>query len=132
MEIAYGQILMLLLQCVIIALLLLVLFRLRKAFGLGLLYITLLFFGIGFSQTKPDTLKLQKIEDTKEMFSKSDTLFLKESDSLTLKFNKEATLIDSLWMNDLIKSPLYLYSHYNYIHRIYNFLNLKTVPFSIS
>ncbi len=62
---------------------------------------------LGFSQTETDTLKLQKVEDTKELFSISDTLFIKKSDSLTLKIHKEATLIDSLWLNELIKSPLY-------------------------
>ena len=41
MEIAYDQILLLLLQCLIIGLLLASLFRLRSIFGLGLLYIAL-------------------------------------------------------------------------------------------
>lgn len=67
----------------------------------------ILFFSIGYSQTKPDTLKLQKIEDTKELFSTSDTLFLRKSDSLEFKIHKEATLIDSLWLHELINSPLY-------------------------
>ncbi|MFK5957552.1 MAG: LysM peptidoglycan-binding domain-containing protein [Lutibacter sp.] len=67
----------------------------------------LLVVSFGFSQTEADTLKLQKVEDTKELFSTSDTLFIKKSDSLTLKIHKEATLIDSLWLNELIKSPLY-------------------------
>ena len=62
---------------------------------------------IGFSQKEKDSLQLQKIEDTKELFSENDTLFIKKSDSLVLKFHKEATLIDSLWLNELIKSPLY-------------------------
>ncbi|WP_298262747.1 lytic transglycosylase domain-containing protein [uncultured Lutibacter sp.] len=61
----------------------------------------------GFSQKEKDSLQLQKIEDTKELFSENDTLFIKKSDSLVLKFHKEATLIDSLWLNELIKSPLY-------------------------
>jgi len=73
-----------------------------------LIYITLfLITSVGFAQTETDSLKLQKIEDTKELFSNSDTLFLKNSDSLTLKIHKEATLIDSLWLNELINSPLY-------------------------
>ncbi len=50
----------------------------------------------GFSQTKMDTLK---IEDTKNLFSIKDTV--------TLKIHKEATLIDSLWLHELINSPLY-------------------------
>jgi membrane-bound lytic murein transglycosylase D len=67
----------------------------------------LLVTSFGFSQTETDTLQPQKIEDTKELFSTSDTLFIKKSDSLTLKIHKEATLIDSLWLNELINSPLY-------------------------
>ena len=67
----------------------------------------LLFYSIGFSQIKSDTIKLESIEDTKELFSNSDTLLLKESDSLGFKDHLEATLIDSLWLNELIKSPLY-------------------------
>ncbi|WP_457609718.1 lytic transglycosylase domain-containing protein, partial [Lutibacter sp.] len=72
-----------------------------------LIYISLLCFSVGFSQTKTDTLKVQEIQDTKELFSTSDTLFSKKADSVTFKIDKEATLIDSLWLNELIKSPLY-------------------------
>ncbi|AMC11261.1 lytic transglycosylase [Lutibacter profundi] len=72
-----------------------------------LIYISLFCFSLGFSQTKTDTLKVQEIEDTKELFSTSDTLFSKKTDSTTFKTFKEATLIDSLWLNELIKSPLY-------------------------
>ncbi|MEX1382934.1 MAG: lytic transglycosylase, partial [Lutibacter sp.] len=67
----------------------------------------LLFCSMGFSQIKSDTIKLESIEDTKELFSNSDTLLLKKSDSLKFKEHIEATLIDSLWLNELIKSPLY-------------------------
>ena len=67
----------------------------------------LLFINVGFSQEKKDSLKLQKIEDSKELISISDTLFLAKTDSLSIKNHKEATLIDSLWLNELIKSPLY-------------------------
>jgi membrane-bound lytic murein transglycosylase D len=72
--------------------------------------VTILFLAVscfGYSQAKKDTLQPQKIEDTKELFSTNDTLFFKKADSLTLKVHKEATLIDSLWLNELIKSPLY-------------------------
>ncbi|MCF6168391.1 lytic transglycosylase domain-containing protein [Lutibacter sp.] len=72
-----------------------------------LIYISLFCFSLGFSQTKTDTLKVQEIQDTKELFSTSDTLFSKKADSVTFKIDKEATLIDSLWLNELIKSPLY-------------------------
>ena len=67
----------------------------------------LLFCSISFAQSKSDTIKLKTIEDTKELFSNSDTLFFQKSDSLSFKEYKEATLIDSLWLNELIKSPLY-------------------------
>lgn len=67
----------------------------------------LLFINVGFSQKKKDSLKLQKIEDSKELISISDTLFQAKTDSLSIKIHKEATLIDSLWLNELIKSPLY-------------------------
>jgi membrane-bound lytic murein transglycosylase D len=67
----------------------------------------LFFFSIGFSQIKSDTIKLETFEDTKDLFSKSDTLLLKESDSLGFKEHLEATLIDSLWLHELVKSPLY-------------------------
>jgi membrane-bound lytic murein transglycosylase D len=73
-----------------------------------LVYITfLLVVSFVYSQSESDTLKLQKVEDTKDLFSNNDTLFLNKSDSLSLKIHKEATLIDSLWLNELIKSPLY-------------------------
>ena len=73
-----------------------------------LLYISfLLFFSFGFSQTEVDSLKLQKLEDTKELFSNNDTLFFKNSDSVAFITHNEAKLIDSLWLNELIKSPLY-------------------------
>jgi len=70
-------------------------------------FICLLIFNTTFSQEKGDSLKLQKIEDSKELLSISDTLFFKKTDSTKLKLHKEATLIDSLWLNELIKSPLY-------------------------
>ncbi len=69
--------------------------------------VLILFFYAGFSQTNPDTLKIQELEDTKELFSNKDTLFFKKEDSLAIKIHKEATLIDSLWLHELIKSPLY-------------------------
>ncbi len=80
-----------------------------------LLNITLLLcFSVGFSQIKsdtiklePDTIKLQSFEDSKILFSNSDTLLLKNTDTLGFKEHVEATLIDSLWLNELIKSPLY-------------------------
>ena len=80
-----------------------------------LLNITLLLcFSVGFSQIKsdtiklePDTIKLQSFEDSKILFSNSDTLLLKNTDTLGFKEHIEATLIDSLWLNELIKSPLY-------------------------
>ena len=69
--------------------------------------VSVLFFCVAFSQTNPDSLDIQKLEDTKEMFSNKDTILIKAEDTLTLKIHKEATLIDSLWLHELIKSPLY-------------------------
>ena len=67
----------------------------------------LLVVNLGFSQSESDTLKIQKIEDTQELFSNNDTIFTKETDSLGFINHKEATLIDSLWLHELIRSPLY-------------------------
>ena len=67
----------------------------------------LLFFGFGFSQTKTDTTNVYKNENTKQLISESDTALFKNPDSLVLKVCEDAVLIDSLWMNELIKSPLY-------------------------
>lgn len=74
---------------------------------------------VGFSQKESDTLTIktnlvidtveviQEIQDSKELFSEGDSLLLKTPDSLAFKLHKEATLIDSLWLNELINSPLY-------------------------
>ncbi|MDV7186627.1 LysM peptidoglycan-binding domain-containing protein [Lutibacter sp. TH_r2] len=73
--------------------------------------LTLLFLiltSLGYAQVENDTLKLEPIEDTKTLFSEGDSIVLKQVDSLiTLKINKEAALIDSLWLTELINSPLY-------------------------
>jgi membrane-bound lytic murein transglycosylase D len=65
----------------------------------------LLSFGLQ-AQVEQDSSRLEKIEDTKALFS-NDTLFAKEDDSLSMKKFREATIIDSLWLNHLISSPLY-------------------------
>lgn len=62
---------------------------------------------VGFSQVKTDSLTLQSIKDSKELFSSGDSLFLITPDSLVLKIDKQAAFIDSLWLNELIASPLY-------------------------
>ncbi|WP_457615953.1 LysM peptidoglycan-binding domain-containing protein [Lutibacter sp.] len=62
---------------------------------------------VGFSQSKTDTIKPQKLEDTKELFSETDTVLFKVVDSLTFKIYKKAKQIDSLWLAELVKSPLY-------------------------
>lgn len=68
---------------------------------------------VGYSQVEKDSLNIEIIEDTEKLFAENDTLFSKvdslliKKDSLTLKIHKEATLIDSLWLNELIRSPLY-------------------------
>lgn len=80
----------------------------------------LLFFTIGFSQTvsdsltiksdsltiEPDSLKIIKIEDTKNLFSISDSLLYKKLDSVKFVTHHEANKLDSLWLNELIASPL--------------------------
>ncbi len=67
----------------------------------------LLLFSFGFSQTNQENLNTQKNENTKEFYSDSALLFFKSPDSLVLQVHTDAILIDSLWMNELIKSPLY-------------------------
>ncbi|WP_111707140.1 lytic transglycosylase domain-containing protein [Lutibacter citreus] len=67
----------------------------------------LLFFKIGFAQIESDSIGFEKIEDVIELFSSTDSLLLQKSDSTGFKDHVEATLIDSLWLNELIKSPLY-------------------------
>lgn len=71
----------------------------------NLIFITfLLFFSLAFSQSKTDTLKLG---DANKLSLKKDTLLIEKSDSLVLQVHTDAILIDSLWMNELIQSPLY-------------------------
>lgn len=73
--------------------------------------ISILFFliltSVGFSQTKSDTLVIEKIEDSKELFSLGDSIIFKVLDSLSFKPHYAADVIDSLWMNEMINSPLY-------------------------
>ena len=78
-----------------------------------LVILFLLMAKIGFSQvevdsTKVDSVKVVAIKDTKILIKGNDSLLaINQSDTLALKHHKEATLIDSLWLNELIKSPLY-------------------------
>ena len=65
----------------------------------------LLCLGVSFAQT-PDSLKLEKLDATKNLFASSDTIFIKRSDSMVFKIHKEANIIDSLWMQEMVKSPL--------------------------
>jgi membrane-bound lytic murein transglycosylase D len=60
-----------------------------------------------FSQKKTETLKIQPSENAKVQFKDSPVLFFTNTDSLILQVHPKAALIDSLWMNKLIKSPLY-------------------------
>jgi membrane-bound lytic murein transglycosylase D len=72
-----------------------------------LVYILLLcFFYNGFSQEKKDTIKLQKIEDLKQISSKNDTIFKQATDSLAFTKDTIADKIDSLWLHHLVNSPL--------------------------
>ena len=49
----------------------------------------ILFYCVGFSQTNPDSLNIQKLEDTKELFSNKDTIFIETEDTLSLRFIKK-------------------------------------------
>ncbi|MFZ2284657.1 MAG: lytic transglycosylase, partial [Lutibacter sp.] len=74
----------------------------------NLIYIAfLLTFTFGFSQKKTESPKIQNNENAKVHFSDGPALFFTNSDSLILQVHPQAELIDSLWMNKLIKSPLY-------------------------
>ena len=78
-----------------------------------LVFLFLLITTLGFSQVEVDTIKLDSVKvlelkDSKTLFMGTDSLFaINKSDTVSLKLHKEATLIDSLWLNELIKSPLY-------------------------
>lgn len=67
----------------------------------------LLFFGFGFSQTKSETSESDKNENIREYLSDSVLFSFKNPDSLVLQIHSDAMLIDSLWINELVKSPLY-------------------------
>ena len=54
-----------------------------------------------------DSLKVEIIEDAKELAAKKDTLFSIQNDSLRFVSHEKAAMIDSLWLNQLINSPLY-------------------------
>lgn len=74
----------------------------------NLLYIAFLFtFTFGLSQKKTEPIKIQNSENVKVHFNDGSALFFTNSDSLILQVHPKASLIDSLWMNKLIKSPLY-------------------------
>lgn len=73
----------------------------------------LLIYSIGFSQTKSDTLivqpdstKLIKIEDTKSLFIMSDSLLYKKLDSVKFVTHQQVGKLDSLWLSELVASPL--------------------------
>ncbi|MDP6921496.1 MAG: transglycosylase SLT domain-containing protein [Lutibacter sp.] len=60
---------------------------------------------LGFSQN--DTLSLQPIEDTRDLFASGDSLFVKKIDTLSFALKRSATSIDSLWMQAMMNSPLH-------------------------
>ena len=59
--------------------------------------VTFLLFQIAFSQENLSVSDLQK---------KEDSIFQKKLDSIKLQFKNEISLVDSLWINELINSPL--------------------------
>lgn len=69
--------------------------------------IFLIAFSISYAQIEIDSLQIETLEDTNEFLVLSDSLLLQKIDSLSMQFHKEATLIDSLWMSEMINSPLY-------------------------
>jgi len=50
---------------------------------------------------------VEVIQDAKELASEKDTLFRIQNDSMTFVSFDKAEMIDSLWLNQLIRSPLY-------------------------
>mgnify|MGYP001828687726 CR=1 FL=1 len=58
------------------------------------------------AQVEADSTKVEEFEDNKVLFSK-DTLFVRATDSLSIKYYEQAAMIDSLWLNEMIRSPLY-------------------------
>ena len=74
----------------------------------NLIYFAFLFiFSLGFSQTKTEIAKLYRSENSKQPISECVLASFKNPDSLVIHIHTDAILIDSLWMNELIKSPLY-------------------------
>lgn len=68
--------------------------------------ILILVINIGYTQDKKDTKVLEKLKDTENLFSHEDSTFYKKLDSVKFQFHPEVSTIDSLWINELINSPL--------------------------
>lgn len=66
----------------------------------------LLLYKIGYSQESLDTLKFEKSKDTNALFLNNDTLLYKKLDSIKLVIHNQASVLDSLWINELVASSL--------------------------
>jgi membrane-bound lytic murein transglycosylase D len=71
-----------------------------------ILFTFLFVFYFGFSQITSDSLALQKIEDTKTLFPSQDSLLYKKLDSLKFVTHHNVSKLDSLWLSELVASPL--------------------------
>ena len=72
---------------------------------ISFLFFTLLF-KIGYSQESLDTLKFENSKDTNALFLNNDTLLYKKLDSIKLVIHNQASVLDSLWINELVASSL--------------------------
>jgi membrane-bound lytic murein transglycosylase D len=72
---------------------------------ISFLFFTMLF-KIGYSQESLDTLKFENSKDTNALFLNNDTLLYKKLDSIKLVIHNQASVLDSLWINELVASSL--------------------------
>ena len=68
--------------------------------------IVLLIVLVGYKALAQENRDLQKNEDIKQLVSSKDSILNKKLDSIKFQFHEEVSLIDSLWINELINSPL--------------------------
>ena len=68
--------------------------------------IVLLIVLVGYKALAQENRNLQKNEDIKQLVSSKDSILNKKLDSIKFQFHEEVSLIDSLWINELINSPL--------------------------
>jgi len=66
----------------------------------------LLFFTVGFSQVKTDSLEVKKTNDTLKLLVMNDSILYKKIDSIKYVTHQEVSKLVSLWINELVISPL--------------------------